>query len=393
MISFSPDFSNLTNLTKFANLFSNAGGRSTQSFSKVDVQTQTQTGLSIVTAEGDKVTLSTNAAFQGTGVKYNARGVSEGQALTLRSNSLEGSFSSEKQITVEGDLNEQEIQDIKKIVNLVNGLREDVATGDLNTILANGQQIQATGSIASVDLKIKHSESLSVQQAFYTRGHHHQSSAYPSETITNETPESVKATTSPLGFIDGVLNSTGQKTRFGPDAQNIENSSLLESSTSKSPSNQKSETFLTRLLEDIGMVAKGGRKFNEALSEKILKGSEKIARLAGKLNKAVESTTARIEKDTQKISDLLAEGKFEDAGQLQQRTDRRIDRLGKTTERLSSRIERTTDRLNEIINTLTDRLKEAGPLTENSTNQASPDQEESPESTEPQTEIKTTADV
>jgi 6,7-dimethyl-8-ribityllumazine synthase len=62
MVSFFFDFSNLT---RFANHFSSVGGRSSQSLSKVGVNTQTQIGLSIVTAEGDKVTLSTNASFQG----------------------------------------------------------------------------------------------------------------------------------------------------------------------------------------------------------------------------------------------------------------------------------------------------------------------------------------
>ncbi len=390
MVSFSPDFSSLT---KFGNLFSNAGGRSTQSFSKVDVHTQTQTGLSIVTAEGDKVTLSTNAAFQGTGVKYNARGVAEGQALTLRSNSLEGSFISEKQITIEGDLNEQEIEDIKKLVNQANGLREDVATGNLNTILANGQQLRATGSIASVDLNIKHSESISVQEAFYKHGLKPEQPVYPSGAINNASPEPNNATTSPLSFIDGILNSIGQKTRFDRDEQNIEKSPILEYSASEPSINQKPETFFTRLLEDIGIVAKGVGKSIETLSEKILEGAEKIARLAGKLNRAVENTTARIEKDTQKISTLLSEGKFKEAEKLQQTTDRRINRLGKTTERMSDRIERTTDRLNETVNSLTDRLEEAGDLTENPPSQTSPDKAEIPQTVEPQTEIKTTADV
>ncbi len=390
MISFSPD---LSNLTKFANIFSNAGGRSTQSFSKVDVQTHTQTGLSIVTAEGDKVTLSTNAAFQGTGVKYNARGLVEGQAVTLRSNSLEGSLTSEKQITLEGNLNEQEIQDIKKIINQVNGLREDVATGDLNTILANGQQIKASGSIASVDLNIKHSEFLSVQQGFSTRGPKPEQPVYPSGTIPNESLESANATISTLGFLEGILNSIGQKTRFDRDAHNTEISALPETSASERSFNQKSENFLPRLLEDIVSLTKEVGQSRESLSENILERAGKIATLAEKLNKALESTTARIGKDTQKISTLLSEGKFEEAQRLQQSTDRRVNRLGKTTQRMSDRIERNTDRLTEEVESLSDRLQKGGALTENFPNQGSRDQPEEVQTAEPQLESKTTANV
>lgn len=390
MVSFSPDFSNLT---KFGNLFSNAGGRSTQSFSKVDVHTQTQTGLSIVTAEGDKVTLSTNAAFQGAGVKYNARGVAEGQALTLRSNSLEGAFLSEKQITIEGDLNEQEIQDIKKIVNQVNGLREDVATGDLNTILANGQQIKASGSIASVDLKIKHSESVSVQQAFFKHGHRHkpEQEVYPSGAINNEEqrPSSPSAN-SRLELLKGLFQTIGSQIRESAGTSGIGNTNQTLKPLNQNPAESKSGSLSQQIEKRTNQALQGLQSFLDDIGEKILKGAQKIARLANQLNEKVERQSEKIAEAFKQLSDAVANGNIQKADRVEDKIDRRINRLEETTEKFESRIARATDKLSNVIDTLTDRLTQSS--SQEGVSSQNSDSDQSGE-VEPQTEIKTTAEV
>ncbi|MDA0739808.1 MAG: hypothetical protein O2999_13435 [Nitrospirae bacterium] len=391
MVSFSPDFSNLT---KFANLFSHAGGRSTQSYSKVDVHTQTQTGLTILTAEGDKVTLSTNAAFQGTGVKYNARGVAEGQALTLRSNSLEGSFISEKQITIEGDLNEQEIQDIKKIVNQVNGLREDVASGDLNTILANGEQIKASGSIASVDLKIKHSESVSAQQAFIQQKTKNEQSAYPFGAINNDGQNpSTPSSTSFLDLLKGLFQTAGSQTRDsdGPSGAGGTNHSQTQLNQQLVENNPGS---LSKKVENrTNKAVQGLNEFLDNIGEKILKGAQKIARLANQLKSKVERQSQKIADAYEKLSDAIANGKEHKAERIQDKIDRRINRLDDTTERYGTRIERTANKLSNLIEKLTDRLFPSE-ATESEV-PANPVSEptEAVAQVEPEAEIHTTANV
>ncbi len=335
MVSFPADFSSLT---RFANFFSSAGGRSSQSLSKVEVNTQTHTGLSIVTAEGDKVTLSTSASFQGIGVTYNARGVAEGQAISLRSNALEGAFLSQKHITIEGDLNEQEIQDIKKIVNQVNGLRQDVVSGDLNPILANGQQIAATGSISSVDLHIQHSESISVEQT--SLRHTQERPAYPTRAINNEVQGAPGPGTSLLGFLEGL---------FKPKESDTQLSEENPSTTSSEPSNPPQKESVSGLI-----------KFLNSIEEKILKGARRIAELANRLNGRVEKQSDKIAQSYEELSDAVAEGKTRKADLLRNKIDRQIDRLEHTTDQIGSKIERTTDKLTDVIGSLTDRFAQSG---------------------------------
>lgn len=388
MISFSPDFSNLT---KFANLFSNAGGRSTQSFSKVDVHSQTQTGLSIVTAEGDKVTLSTNAEFQGTGVKYNARGVAEGQAISLRSNSLEGSFLSEKQITIEGDLNEQEIQDIKKIVNQANGIREDVAKGDLDTIVANGQQIKATGSIASVDLHIKHSESVSFQKANYQQKP--EQAAYPSGAINNIEPTQSAPSPSPLEFLRGLLNSLGNQPPESDESRRVETSNPSQAPTTQSPTGNTSASLPEQGQSAENQTVLGLTKFLDKIGEKILRGAKTIARLANKLNENVERQADKIAQAYKKLSETLANGNEGKAKRLQYKIDRRTESLNETTERFGSRIERATNKLTGLIDRLEDRLTPSESSTSEIPETPVTEPTEPSTPTEPQAEIKTPAEV
>ena len=353
MISFAPD---LSNLTQFAKYFSQAGGRSSQTYSSVDVQTQTETGLSIVTAEGDKVTLNTSASFSGSGVQYNGRGVAEGQAIHFRSNSLQGAFLSQKQITIEGDLSEQEIQDIQDIVNTVNKLRQDVASGNLEATLAHAQHIAATGTIASVDLKIQHSESLSIQQTTLQQ-HPEQAKSAVDGNTPNNVASQVRIPSS-LDLLNGVVNAKDlngilkalEQQVGGGDSSDIKSQGQVVGNPGKGP-------LFPKFLKDLNHVGRKNGESIETLSKRILSGAKKIARLAGKLQKAVDNTTNRIEKDTQKIADLRKEGKVEEADALQQRTDRRINRLGKTIERLSSRIAKTADRLNDVVDSLSQRLK------------------------------------
>ena len=353
MVSFTPD---LSNLTRFANLFTQSGGRSSQTLTNFEVQTQT--GLSIVTAEGDRVTLSTSATFQGTGENYNARGVMEGQAISLRSNIVEGAVSSQKQLTIEGELNEQEIQDIENIISQLNGLRENVVSGDLQAALIKGQEIVAGGSIASIDLEVYYAESVSVSQSSvqYETG---QLDGHTGSAASGENTDGNASLALELGLLQGGFSAIRQPDRTGHEE--LQNSGATPSEHAGAAFAQETtpQPFLPRILEEIGKEARRRGKSLEALSEKILEAAEKIDRLAGKLRRAVDTTVTRIEKDKENISSLLAEGRLDEADELRERTDRRIQRLGKTTERLSERIARTADTLGEVVDSLDKRLAEA----------------------------------
>ena len=362
MVQFDPSTSSL--FSRFNNLLASRGGNTAQSLSQISVQSKTQSGLSIVTAEGDKVTLSTNTAYQGIGVQYNARGVLEGQALTLRANTLESEFISQKQVTIEGDLNEQEVQDINKIIKQVNGLTNNVKSGNLKAAVANGQNISASGTIASIDVKIQHAESIKLSQTFERRG------------ITNATQAAQPVTQGGEGgpglvspqdnLLQGLLAS---KFLFKPEHDQQDRSGRVPHSHerfSNSSHGKGEESLAQKVKEGFQKGIEGLVEFFNKVGEELLKGAEKIAKLADRLKNKVEKQAAKIAKAYERLAELLEDGKTEKAERLQNKIDRRVNRLENKVEKISSRINRVAENLlGKLTNILESRADE-GQSTESS---------------------------
>ena len=346
MLSFDPSAYSL--FSRFNNLFASRWGKAVQSLSQVSVQTQTKSGLSIVTAEGDKVTLSTNTAFQGTGVRYNARGVVEGQALTLRANALESELIRQKQITIEGDLNEQEVNDIKKIINQVNGLTRDIKSGDVKSAFANGQRITASGTIASIDVKIKHAESITLSQTFERKGVTHSGPVAQPITHSNEGGPGLLSPQDNL--LQGLLAS---KFLSKPEHHQNDRSARPPHSDLRlftSGSDQSGDSLTQKIKEGLKQGVEGLVEFFNKVGEELLKGAEAIAKLADRLRHKVEHQAARIAKAFERLAESLESGETDKAERIQKRLDRRINRLENTVEKISSRI-------NEAANNLANKLR------------------------------------
>ena len=103
-------------------------GGATGELIQIGARTTRSTDLSIVTAQGDKVTISASATH---GVGYAAAtGSSDGVSLTAGAVSV--SDSSSLSISVEGDLNRRELHDINKVVR---ALQRAAARGDASRLL------------------------------------------------------------------------------------------------------------------------------------------------------------------------------------------------------------------------------------------------------------------
>ena len=108
-----PDFQQLSSNTPFA--------VKTQQF-QAQAQTSTTSNFSILTAEGDRVSLSAGSeikAFLGT---YTFQGLAEGQAVNFRSQELSTSVRSDFNLLIEGNLNEQEQADIQAFLQSAKSL-------------------------------------------------------------------------------------------------------------------------------------------------------------------------------------------------------------------------------------------------------------------------------
>ncbi|RMH31161.1 MAG: hypothetical protein D6690_17380 [Nitrospirae bacterium] len=83
------DFFNATHSSDVAARFQRDAKLPERAFSTFDARTRTMAGVTIVTAEGDTVTLSSDTAIRVRGMTYNARGFAERQAVRFQGQAIE----------------------------------------------------------------------------------------------------------------------------------------------------------------------------------------------------------------------------------------------------------------------------------------------------------------
>ena len=95
---------------------------------------------------------------------YNASGKLQGADVNAQGQSLSLSSSQELSITVEGDLSEEELRDIRKLVRTTERLARDFARGDLEAVQKDTRRLSKLDSLASFQGAISISQSVSVAQ-------------------------------------------------------------------------------------------------------------------------------------------------------------------------------------------------------------------------------------
>lgn len=131
--------------------------------SVLSASSQKSTDISLLTADGDKVTISANSAFQAGFASYDFRGRLNGHEATLQGRSLNISSSSSFAIAVEGDLSEEELDDIKKLVGNIEKLGEDFFSRPLADSLSQALSVgEDLDSIVSFEARFSFSQQVSV---------------------------------------------------------------------------------------------------------------------------------------------------------------------------------------------------------------------------------------
>lgn len=131
-------------------------------FSSAALQVQKSSDITLYTAEGDKVTLSSFSNLEINALTYSSQGRinGEGTRTELKSISLSEQFA--LNLSVEGDLNEEELKDIQKALKTIEELTTDFFSGKTDKDRAN--KITALESIARFDAVLQYSKSLSGKQ-------------------------------------------------------------------------------------------------------------------------------------------------------------------------------------------------------------------------------------
>ncbi len=143
-------------------------GRSynTSELTRVTSSLQQNADVTIVTAEGDKVTLSSGSQAQATYATYEELRYMGGHFAWFRDETLGLEVSREYSILVEGDLNKTELRDIGKAIRTIEKIMRDFLSGDIDHAAGKAMKISRLESISTLEASLQFERSLSVDQQF-----------------------------------------------------------------------------------------------------------------------------------------------------------------------------------------------------------------------------------
>jgi hypothetical protein len=126
---------------------------------------QSQTAdITIVTSEGDTVTLSSSKSAELSFATYNAQGQVGGSSGTISGMSAELHRTSDLSITVDGDLSKDELKDIRSAIRIIQKAANDVLKGHDEKASARAANLAGLAQIASIDADLEFNREVSVTQ-------------------------------------------------------------------------------------------------------------------------------------------------------------------------------------------------------------------------------------
>src|SRR5919198_747525 len=99
---------------------------------QVQAETHTSADITLVTAEGDKVTLSTDAVMQAAYTRYDARGRVRGYGLDRHAETFQLTSANDVSLQIEGNLNDAERADIQQALGTIEKFAADFFDGKDN---------------------------------------------------------------------------------------------------------------------------------------------------------------------------------------------------------------------------------------------------------------------
>jgi len=190
---------------QFFNL-SSANGTGTQRLdtkvSGVAVSNDFTGRLSVTTAEGDTITLSANLESNFRAVNYKSHVEGDGKTADAKAKYAEFSLKQEFGVTVDGDLNEQEIKDLARLFRRVANIFEKYLNGQDEAALAKTAKLvdrfERLSSLSGLDLNVDLERSVTVLAAQIA------SEATGQPALPTSQPPQTPPTTSPTATQGGA---------------------------------------------------------------------------------------------------------------------------------------------------------------------------------------------
>jgi hypothetical protein len=150
------------------NLDTGARNYCTSQLTHVTASHQQNTDVTIMTAEGDKVTLSSSSQSQATFTTYDGFARTVGASAWFQAKRLDIDVARELSISVEGNLDEQELKDIEKAMRAIGRIVRDFLSGRIDRAVARALRICNLESISSLNANLRYEQTVSLTQQLVT---------------------------------------------------------------------------------------------------------------------------------------------------------------------------------------------------------------------------------
>jgi hypothetical protein len=126
--------------------------------------------ITLTTKEGDVINISSLNQFQASYMSFDYSAELKDKSLSIEAEKFKLSTQNAFSISVEGDLNEEEKEDIAKILDDLDGIMADLSAGNIGDILNESLGIlDGTETISSLDAVLKFRQQVSVEQRTMTQ--------------------------------------------------------------------------------------------------------------------------------------------------------------------------------------------------------------------------------
>ena len=121
--------------------------------------------ITIVTDDGDRVTISTDSSMESSYSSYSGLLRSGSNSIMAEGYEYQGSLKSNFSLSIVGDLDSQEYDDIISALGTIDSIMEKVSSGNLGDLESIAKDFGGLESISSLNASIEVKESLSYEQA------------------------------------------------------------------------------------------------------------------------------------------------------------------------------------------------------------------------------------
>jgi hypothetical protein len=139
-----------------------AGAFRSSNLTRLDASTDTQTDLTVITAGGDRVTLSAESLLRASYAEVNYQSTDQQSRLDFHATDSQVQVGNSIEVSVQGQLDQQEQADLQLLVGKLEKVVKQFLGGDTGGAVSQALQIGDLGTVASFQLHVQQSEQIAL---------------------------------------------------------------------------------------------------------------------------------------------------------------------------------------------------------------------------------------